>query len=190
MRDLAPGPRRFTELFDGLPGIATDVLADRLRSLEAAGAVEQRERRHPAPARVYALTPRGEELARLAGELGRWGLPLLPSPTTAAGAALRKNPRWTLACMARGYSGGLSDGEYRWTIGEEELRVDVRGATATIGYGHGTGTPVLDVRCTAAALFAMVRRGVPGNEVHVHVGARDLLVAYLTAMPLTIGTGY
>ena len=56
IRDLAPGPRRFTDLFAGLPGIATDVLADRLRSLEAAGAVRLRAIRHPVPAKLYELT--------------------------------------------------------------------------------------------------------------------------------------
>ena len=30
VRDLTPGPRRFSDLFAGLPGIATDVLTDRL----------------------------------------------------------------------------------------------------------------------------------------------------------------
>jgi len=192
VRDLVPGPRRFKELFEGLPGIATDVLAERLRSLEAAGAVEQRALRTPVPAKVYALTDRGRQLAAIAGALAQWGLPLLPAPTSEAGAALRKNPRWALASMTQTYTGGLPAGRFRWTIDDEELIVDVRqrsarGAgpgSAAISYGTGDGQPLLDVRCTAKAFFTMIRRGEPGADVRIEVGDRELLVRFLEAMPL------
>ena len=45
VRDLLVGPRRFTDLRQGLPRIPTNVLADRLKELEQAGIVRrQRER--------------------------------------------------------------------------------------------------------------------------------------------------
>ena len=75
VRDLSPGPRRFTDLFEGLPGIATDVLAERLRALEAAGVVRHRTLKHPVPAKVYELTASGEELASIARRSGGLGRP-------------------------------------------------------------------------------------------------------------------
>ena len=94
VRDLVPGPRRFTDLFDGLPGISTDLLTDRLRSLETAGAVRRREVRTPVPAQLYELTDRGTELARLAGRLAKWGAPMLPDIADAGDRVV--NARWIL----------------------------------------------------------------------------------------------
>ena len=199
VRDLVPGPRRFTDLFEGLPGIATDVLADRLRSLEAAGAVEQVEVRHPVPAKVYALTTRGHELAAIAGRLATWGMPLLPDPRTAD--TMRMNPRWALQTMTRRYTGGLEPGEYRFTVDGDELRVDVVATTgiastdgtstdgtgASIAYGHGTGVPVLEVRCSAAAFFQLLRRPRRKPAIELVHGSVEVLDAFLDATPITVG---
>jgi DNA-binding HxlR family transcriptional regulator len=76
VRQLLMGPGRYRELLDGLPGMATNLLADRLRDLEAAGVIERR----PAPtgnAVVYALTPWGEELREPINGLIRWSTPLM-----------------------------------------------------------------------------------------------------------------
>ena len=42
VRELLEGPRRFGELLEGLPGIATNLLTERLRSLEEAGVLARR----------------------------------------------------------------------------------------------------------------------------------------------------
>ncbi len=185
VRDLVPGPRRFKDLFDGLPGIATDMLAERLRSLEAAGAVEQRTLRHPAPAKVYALTERGRELARIGGELAGWGMALLPAVPD---EVHRTNPRWALQTMTSSYAGGLPDGEYRWTIGDEELAVVVTGGdddpAASIVYGHGIGDAVLDVRCSATAFLSLVGRRRIGRGLDIVTGSPELVIALVEAMPL------
>lgn len=185
VRDLVPGPRRFTDLFDGLPGIATDVLAERLRSLEAAGAVEQRTIKHPAPVKVYALTERGHELAHIGGQLAGWGMSLLPAVPD---DAHRTNPRWALQTMAFAYRGGLPVGEYRWTIGDDQLSLHVTdgadGPAATTAYGHGVAIPVLDVRCTPMAFFGLVAGRRSARGVEVAVGTAELLAALIAAMPL------
>jgi DNA-binding HxlR family transcriptional regulator len=78
VRELAlRAPSRYTDLRAGLPGIATNLLADRLRELEQAGVVVREEAPPPIATTVYALTPRGEELRPLLDELFRWGLPLM-----------------------------------------------------------------------------------------------------------------
>jgi len=74
---LLRGPCRYTDLRNGLPGIATDLLADRLRDLAKAGIVSREDAPPPVATTLYRLTPRGEELAPLLRELLRWGTPLM-----------------------------------------------------------------------------------------------------------------
>jgi DNA-binding HxlR family transcriptional regulator len=83
VRELLEGPRRYNELVDGLPGIATNLLADRLRDLESNGVVEKGEGGR------YALTPWGEALHEPIYALGRWAGPLMK---TRGKAAFR--PQW------------------------------------------------------------------------------------------------
>ena len=76
VRQLLVGPARYTELLAGLPGIATNLLADRLRQLEDAGVVEKGPADR-AGASTYALTPWGEELRGAVDGLIRWSAPLM-----------------------------------------------------------------------------------------------------------------
>ena len=56
VRELMFGPRRFSDLRAGLPGISANVLAQRLEELEAAGVLRRRKLAPPAAAQVYELT--------------------------------------------------------------------------------------------------------------------------------------
>jgi len=100
VRELAPGPRRFTDLIDGLPGIPRNLLTERLRSLERDGIVVRRDLPPPAARQVYALTEDGGDLARAISPLIGWG---------ARRQGKRKpdeafHPRWPAVAMA-----GLAD---------------------------------------------------------------------------------
>jgi DNA-binding HxlR family transcriptional regulator len=156
VRDLVPGPRRFTDLFGGLPGISTDLLADRLRSLEAAGAVQQREVRNPAPANLYELTERGQELARLAGDLARWGGPLLPPADATEDHVI--NARWTLTQRASRYRGGFPDGDVHILLDQrDELTLSFTGDRARLIYGHTPSEPTVLLEATTTAMLALLR---------------------------------
>jgi DNA-binding HxlR family transcriptional regulator len=74
---LLLGPCRYTDLLHGLPGIATNLLAARLRDLEEAGIVWREAAGPPVAATLFHLTPRGEALLPVIRELGRWGASLL-----------------------------------------------------------------------------------------------------------------
>jgi DNA-binding HxlR family transcriptional regulator len=74
VRELLEGPRRYNKLLAGLPGIATNLLAERLRSLEADGVIHRRDDGR------YALTPWGEGLHEAVYALGRWAGPLMARP--------------------------------------------------------------------------------------------------------------
>lgn len=73
VRELVPGPRRFTDLIDGLPGISRKLLTDRLRALERDGLVVREDLPPPAARRVYALTDDGRDLAVAMAPLIAWG---------------------------------------------------------------------------------------------------------------------
>lgn len=78
VRQLLIAPARYRELLDGLPGVATNLLADRLRDLETAGVIERRVG-EKSNAVVYALTSWGAELRGPIEGLIRWSTPLMTS---------------------------------------------------------------------------------------------------------------
>jgi DNA-binding HxlR family transcriptional regulator len=76
VRQLLIAPARYRDLIDGLPGVATNLLADRLRDLEASGVVERRLAGEGSVVE-YALTPWGAELRQPIESLIRWSTPLM-----------------------------------------------------------------------------------------------------------------
>jgi DNA-binding HxlR family transcriptional regulator len=107
VRELAlRGPSRYTDLRNGLPGVATNLLADRLRELEAAGVIVREEAPPPIATTLFRLTPRGEGLRPVLEDLTRWGLPLMTE----------ENPRdavrshWLASALEMMLDGPLPDG--------------------------------------------------------------------------------
>ena len=79
--ELMSGPKRYTDLVDRLPGIGTNILAGRLRDLEAGGVVARRTLPPPAASRVYELTEYGRALRPAIRELALWGARSLGPPS-------------------------------------------------------------------------------------------------------------
>jgi DNA-binding HxlR family transcriptional regulator len=77
---IQQGPCRYTDLRNGLPGIATNLLADRLRELEEAGLVRREEAPPPVAATLFSLTEVGAELEPALRALGEWGLRYMTEP--------------------------------------------------------------------------------------------------------------
>jgi DNA-binding HxlR family transcriptional regulator len=80
IRDLLFGPKRFTDLREGLRRIPTNVLSARLKELEQAGVLQRRILPRPATAVVYELTDYGRELDDVLLALGRWGAQSMGPP--------------------------------------------------------------------------------------------------------------
>jgi DNA-binding HxlR family transcriptional regulator len=93
VRELLPGPMRYSELVASLDGIATNLLADRLRSLESSGVIERRLGETGGV--VYALTPWGTQLREAIEALVRWSTPLMVSGQD--GDAFQ--PRWLAVAL-------------------------------------------------------------------------------------------
>ena len=72
LRELAYGPRRFSELKSDLQGISANVLTQRLTELEARGLVRKTRLPPPASVQVYEATDWGLEAVPLIAHLGRW----------------------------------------------------------------------------------------------------------------------
>lgn len=80
IRDLMTGPKRFTDLRNGLPKIPTNILSARLKELEASGVIHRRLLPRPQGSVVYELTPYGRELDDVVLRLGRWGVRSIGQP--------------------------------------------------------------------------------------------------------------
>ncbi|WP_107655447.1 winged helix-turn-helix transcriptional regulator [Nocardia suismassiliense] len=77
---LTQGPCRFSDLRRGLPGIASNLLADRLRDMESTGLIARHDEPPPVAATLISLTDRGRDLGGVVRELTRWGAPLMAVP--------------------------------------------------------------------------------------------------------------
>jgi DNA-binding HxlR family transcriptional regulator len=77
---LIRGGCRYTDLRDGLPGIATNLLADRLRELESAGLVSREDAPPPVATTLFHLTETGAELLPVLDAIGRWGVRYMMAP--------------------------------------------------------------------------------------------------------------
>jgi DNA-binding HxlR family transcriptional regulator len=141
VRDLLMGPKRYTDLRAGLPGIATDILTARLRTLEQAGFVRRRELPRPAPATVYELTEDALQLRHAILALGRVGMSTLGGPE--AGEDVRPER------MVLGLRVSFRRDEFAELTETYELTIDGEPFTVDVGAG------VVDTRPGPASSPAM-----------------------------------
>ena len=80
VRELQHGPLRYSDLHERLQGCSTNVLAARLKDLEAGEVIARRKLPPPAASTVYELTETGAALAPVLAALARWGLRTLGPP--------------------------------------------------------------------------------------------------------------
>jgi DNA-binding HxlR family transcriptional regulator len=162
VRELLLGARRYSDLRAALPGIANNLLADRLRELEADGLVARRTLEHGA--QVYELTARGQELDQVVFALMRWGAALMePAPEDFF------RPAW-LALVLRAYLPGRVARQdrvrARVLVGEAVLTVEAgeQGVAVAVGDGDGAAVTVeadphaLLAVASGAERFAAARR--------------------------------
>ena len=78
---LLQGGCRYTDLSHGLPGIATNLLSERLKELEEQGLVRREAAAPPVATTLYHLTDAGRDLEPVLRALGRWGARFMPEPS-------------------------------------------------------------------------------------------------------------
>ncbi|MFD4483484.1 winged helix-turn-helix transcriptional regulator [Streptomyces sp. NPDC058471] len=193
VRELLLGPRRYTDLVTGLPGIGPNVLAERLRALRKAGILSQVKLPPPASSAVYELTELGTAMRPVLDELTRWGMRLPTSPRP--GDTFRLS--WVLGCLRASFrpeeaSGVRETYEFRVDGDTFHLRVD----DGALDIQNGSATdPVCAITTDLGSFLAIgarlvdiedaVARGLARLEGELPAAAR--VVAILGAHPEATG---
>ena len=172
VRELMHGPKRYTDLVEGLPGIGTNILAARLRDLEQADVVARRTLPPPAASKVYELTEYGRELRPAMRELALWGARSLGPPTLEAGLF----EGWVANAMDIVLAPLAPTGRFEFRVGDE---------VASLVDGEVRRGPVDDpdvvVEADPASIYDMfVNRRLDAVTV---TGDRDLLERLVAVAP-------
>jgi DNA-binding HxlR family transcriptional regulator len=154
VRELLLGPKRFTDLRTGLPHASPNVLAQRLRELDAAGIVRRRRLPPPAASQVYELTDRGRELEPVVLALGRWGAGTEPPPEE-VGMSVDSHVISLRTLFAPHLAEGL-DARLELRLGEQRFRAEVADGQLTVAPGEAPDADAT-IEAEPAALLALVR---------------------------------
>jgi DNA-binding HxlR family transcriptional regulator len=170
VRELLSGPKRYTDLAASLPGIGTNVLAARLKELEAGGLLTKHRLPPPAASQVYELTPYGHELRPAMRALALWGLRSMDAPTDEGDFA----PDWLYSALDTVFAPVALPGSFEFRVGKE---------TAALVDGEPRRGSIADpdvvVECDVVPFHALfMQRCWDGVTVE---GDRDLLERLLDA---------
>ncbi|MFD9891361.1 winged helix-turn-helix transcriptional regulator [Amycolatopsis sp. NPDC059027] len=153
VRELLLGPRRYTELLADLPGVGTNLLAERLKKLCAAEIVERED------TGAYRLGPLGERLREPVLALSKWGIALLGEPT----ADMVTRPHWALlAVQAMADASRLPEicETYEFHVDDEIFHLAVDRGALTTARGPAAA-PAMSIR-TDATTFVRIGAGAIG----------------------------
>ncbi|WP_431826342.1 winged helix-turn-helix transcriptional regulator [Microbacterium algeriense] len=137
VRDLLVGPRRYTDLKQGLPRIPTNILSTRLKELQEGGVV----RRVPLSncGLVYELTPHGRSFEPIMLALGRWGFQAMGDPEE--GDVVTPDSL-TMALRTAFQPDAAEDAEYELHVGDVALRASVRDGVLSVAQLAPPAPPV------------------------------------------------
>ena len=176
VRDLLLGPKRYKDLLSGLPGIGTNLLADRLKELEAAGLIERTVLPPPAGSAVYQLTETGQSLETVMTALGRWGARFLGPPKKTDVMV----PRAYFVAMRGVFSPEAAAGitlTYEVRIGDLVFEVRVADGRLTTREGAVRNSDVvlsMDVETLNALMFHTLTPAAALASGRVEIGKGDL----------------
>jgi len=174
VRELYYGPKRYTDLVDNLPGIGTNILAARLKELEANGLIEKRRLPPPAASMVYELTANGRLLQPVLHELARFGARLIGPPPAHA-----LTEGWLMHALDLGLAPVSPRGRIAFRIGAEEASLVDGQVTAGIIDHYD-----LLVEADAVSFYHLVVDGRhDGVRVEGDPAILDQLVQAFTAGP-------
>ncbi len=187
VRELLLGPKRFTDLRTGLPGVSADVLAQRLRELEESGIVERRRLPPPAATQVYDLTGWGRELGPVLRELGRWGA-RAQAPPPDAGMSIDAHAL-SLSTLFRSDLADDLSLRVALRLGDARYAVTVDGGTVAVRTGEPADAG-LTITGTAGELLDVVHGRAALEDTGLSWTGDDALVRrFLTLFPLPAPAG-
>lgn len=141
IREFMLGPRRFKDLLAGLPGIGTNLLTERLRTLEQEGVIRRHVLPPPAGSTVYELTDIGRGLEPVVFALGRWGHQFLDP--RAPGQATQ--PGWFIVSLRARFDPVVAKGireTYQLLVDGEQFEVRVDHGAVRVTPGPATAPAV------------------------------------------------
>jgi DNA-binding HxlR family transcriptional regulator len=187
VRELLIGPKRFSDLQEGLVGIGANALSSRLKAFEANGLVSKRRLPPPAGSTVYELTERGRALEPAVLELARWGLPLLADPDPDDSF----RPGWLLMGLRTTFNPELAAGIRRtYLIRVEEEAFTVRLDDGAIDVIQGEGSADAAVALDADTLLEIgsgklgAQEAIDAGRAVVEKGDPQELVAFASFLKL------
>ena len=143
VRELFAGPRRFKDLREGLPGISTNLLTERLKSLEQEGVLCRRVLPPPAGSTVYELTPLGQSLEKALLELGKWGSQFVPASIEDATVLRLGSYALTHKTFFRPEKARGVNETYELHIGDEVLQVRIQDCEIYVQQGDALKADVI-----------------------------------------------
>ncbi|HEX4930654.1 MAG TPA: helix-turn-helix domain-containing protein [Gaiellaceae bacterium] len=167
VRELLYGAKRYTDLVDNLPGIGTNILATRLKELEAAGIVEKKKLPPPFASTVYELTAAGRELRPVLHELARFGAHLMGPPPPDA-----LEPGWLMHALDLALSPLCRGSTIAFRVGDEEASLVDCAATPGIADDYD----VLVETDATGFYYLVVDRKLEGVRVEGDVAALEQLL--------------
>ena len=143
VRELIAGPRRFTDLLEGLPSISTNLLSERLKELERQGLLRRRVLPPPAASSVYELTALGQALEKTLLELGKWGSQFVPASPEGATVLHVSSYALTLKTFFRPKKAQGLNETYELHIDTEVLQVQINDGELHIQQGEALKADVV-----------------------------------------------
>jgi DNA-binding HxlR family transcriptional regulator len=161
VRELLLGPKRFTDLRGGLPGISTNILADRLEMLEMSGVVRRRTLPAPAASKVYELTDWGRDLEQVVAAIGRWGV---RSPWRSEEDAIGVDGLMvSFRTMFDPEAAGDLEASYEVVLGDQAFGIEVKDGSIRV-YRGVPDNPDVRVETDVETLGALVYEGADLDE--------------------------
>jgi DNA-binding HxlR family transcriptional regulator/putative sterol carrier protein len=160
IRELIAGPRRFTDLLGGLPGISTNLLSERLKDLEQQGMIRRRTLPPPAGSVVYELTALGQALEPMLLELGKWGSQFVPASIEGVTLLHANSYALTLKTFFRPEQAQSLNETYALHIDDEILRVQIAGGELLVQQGEAVKADAVfqtDIATYLALLSGQIR---------------------------------
>jgi DNA-binding HxlR family transcriptional regulator len=172
VRELLGGPKRYTDLREGLGAVSPTLLAARLGELEEAGVVEKQDLPPPAARTVYALTEEGRGLAPVLAGLTRWGMRRLPEPGGLRQPRPVMTARTALLAYARPFPAADGETTYEVRVDDQPFTFVFAGGAIELRDGPPLARPDLRATATAADLIRL-RQGTLSPRKAIRYQPRD-----------------
>jgi DNA-binding HxlR family transcriptional regulator len=170
IRELLLGPKRFTDLRDGLPNSSPNVLAQRLRELEQASIIRRRKLPPPAGSWIYELTDWGRELKPIVVSLGTWAV---RSPSFPRDAPVGTDSvLLALITFFDADAAGDLTARFELRVGENAYHVVIADGGIDVDYGPADDPDAI-IEADATTISALIWRG---RELDDAMAAGDVTI--------------